>query len=317
MYDDAQGFAGGVEDVQAAGAAAIDIALGVHLHAVRHALAVAAQVGEQPLGGQRQAAVILHIVGADDAPPGVVDVEDALVGGECQAVGDDEVADQQGQCAQVGGEAKDAGDGLFPLLAGAAEGPGVGEVDAAVGFDDHIVGAVELAALELVGVDGGGAVVFPAADAAAVVFGGDEASLGVAGESVVAVDGFGVHGDAGAGGVAHSAVVVDVAEQEVAAVVPPEGAFGGALGAAETGAVFGDGGVGVNDGVQGGGKFFDGHCAASPGGVGGLVAIMVVGAGYFRRGLGRAQVWGRLAVFSTSSVDATPHSARLSPKPRL
>ena len=268
MHHDAQGFAAGVEDVQAAGAAAIDIAFGVHFHPVGHALPRPAQVGEHPLRGQGQGAVILHIKGADDAPAGVVDVEDAFVRRKGQAVGDDKVGYQQGQRAQVGGEAKDAGDGLFPLLAGAAEGPGVGEVDAAVGFDDHIVGAVELAALELVGEDGGGAVVFPPADAAAVVFGGDEAALQVAGEAVVPVDGFGVHGDAAAGGVAHPAVVVDVAEQQIAAVAvagvsPPQRPFGRPLGAAEAGAVFGDGRIAVNDGIHRVVDSFNGHSCAS------------------------------------------------------
>ena len=59
------------------GAAAIDIALDVHLHAVGNAGLVAAQVGEDAVGLLRERAVGQQVEGPDVAAPRVVDVEHA------------------------------------------------------------------------------------------------------------------------------------------------------------------------------------------------------------------------------------------------
>ena len=102
-----------------------------------------------------------------------------------------------------------------------------------------------------------------AADTPAVVLGCDQPALEVAGEAVVSIHRFSLNGYARSGGVAHAAVVVDVAEQQVSAVAPPEGALGWTFRAAEPGAVFFNGGVGVDYRVQGGGKLLNGHGCAS------------------------------------------------------
>ena len=81
----------------------------------------------------------------------------------------------------------DAGKGQIPLLRRVGAGPRVGEVDAAVGLDDDVVGPVELAALKAVGDDGEAAVELQPGDAAAVVLAGDEPALQVAGQTVGAV----------------------------------------------------------------------------------------------------------------------------------
>src|SRR5262245_32429021 len=78
--DDATEFpAAGINDVKTAGAATVEIALSVDLHAVGHARLGAAEIDEHPAGGLRGHAVRLHIVGAYMATAGVCNVEDAFI----------------------------------------------------------------------------------------------------------------------------------------------------------------------------------------------------------------------------------------------
>src|SRR5262249_34504195 len=70
-------------------------------------------------------------------------VEHALVGRERRPVGQHEIVDEQRERAEIWGEPVDAGKGQVPLLLRRLQGPGIGDIDRAVGFHHHIVWAVE------------------------------------------------------------------------------------------------------------------------------------------------------------------------------
>ena len=229
VHDAAELFAGRVHDPDPAGAAAIDIALDVDLHAVGHARLVAAQIGKDAVGLLRERAVGHQVEGADVAAARIVDVEHLLVRREGEAVGHDKVADQQRHRAEIGRDAIHAGEGQVPLLGRGGAGPRVGEVDAAVGLDHDVIGPVELPPLKAVGDHRDAAVEFLPRDPPGVVLAGDQPALKVAGQPVGPVGRFLEQRHALAGLVFHPLVVVDVAEQQIAAFLPPERSFGRAL----------------------------------------------------------------------------------------
>ena len=80
-----------------------------------------------------------------------------------------------------------AGECQIPLLGSGGAGPRVGEVDAAVGFDDDVVRPVEPPALKAVGDDGDAAVELLPGDPPGIVLAGDEPALQVAGQPIGAV----------------------------------------------------------------------------------------------------------------------------------
>src|SRR5262245_58251836 len=82
-----------VDDVDAAGTGAVDIAFLVALHAVGDAGLAAGELMED--AAVAYAAVALDVEGADEAEPGVVDVEGRFVRAEAQAVGIDRVLDHE------------------------------------------------------------------------------------------------------------------------------------------------------------------------------------------------------------------------------
>ena len=166
------------------------------------------------------------VEGPDVAAPRVVDVEDLLVGRERQAVGQHEVVDEQAHGAQIGREAVDPGERQVPLLGRGWAGPGVGEIDRTVGLDHHVVGPVEAPALEAVRDHGEAAVELAPGDPPGVVLAGEQAALQIAGEPVGAVGRLEIHGHALRRRVLHAPVVVDVAEQQVAALLPPQRSLG-------------------------------------------------------------------------------------------
>ena len=221
MHDPAELPAGLVHDPDAAGSAAIDVPLDINLHTVRHARLGAAQIGKNPVGVLGEHAARQQVEGADVAAARVVDVKDALVGREGKPVRQYEIVDQQAQRAEIGRHPIDAGEGQIPLLRGGGAGPWIGEIDAAVGFDDDIVRPVQPAPLEAVGDNGDAAVELLTCHTAAVMLAGDEPPLQIAGQAVGAVGRFLEQRDAGAGLVLHAPVVVDIAEQEIAAFLPP------------------------------------------------------------------------------------------------
>src|SRR4051812_9737507 len=157
----AQVLALGAEDAHPEGARLApragdpDVAALVELHAVDEVadgeVAGADAVGHDPPGAER--AVVADVEGADVRPLRVVDVEDALVGGEAQPVGLAEVVVEQLRLAAAGREPVEALEGEVLLALDAEPGHApvrrVREVDRAVAFDDDVVGAVELLALEV------------------------------------------------------------------------------------------------------------------------------------------------------------------------
>src|SRR4029077_8628304 len=128
-----------------------NISFDIHFHAVGYAGLVAAQIDKHAVRGLCERAIGRELKGADVSAARVVDVEDALVRREGKAVGNDEIVDQQGQGTEIGSHPADPGKGQIPLLRRAGARPRVGEIDAAVGFDDDVVRPVELAALKAVG----------------------------------------------------------------------------------------------------------------------------------------------------------------------
>ena len=93
MPDDSQLFATGVKYVQSAGAAGIDVAFNVYFHTVRDAGLFTGDVDDNLVALPGQGAVGLDLKGANVAPAGVVDVENALIRREHQTIGNHEIAD--------------------------------------------------------------------------------------------------------------------------------------------------------------------------------------------------------------------------------
>ena len=143
----------------------------------------------------------------------VVDVEHALVRREREPIGQHEVVDEQGIRAEIGGEAVDTGEGEVPLLGREGAGPRIGEVDAAVRLDHHVVGTIEPLSLETVREDREAAVELQSCDPPTVVLAGDQPALQVARQPVGAVRRLEEQRHTLAGDVLHPLVVVDVAEE--------------------------------------------------------------------------------------------------------
>jgi hypothetical protein len=104
--------------------------------------------------------------------------------------------------------------------------PRIGEINRAVGFNDNVVWPIQAASLEAVGNHCDAAVVLLASDAAGFVFAGQQPALQVAGEAIGLVGVLLEYGDALAGRVFHAFAGVDVAEQQIAALLPPQRPFG-------------------------------------------------------------------------------------------
>ena len=86
-----------------------------------------------------------------------------------------EVPGQASDGAQVRGHPKDPREVQLRIN---AEGDWIAEVDAAVGLDDHVVGAVELAAMVTIGHHRDLTIGLPAGHPSGVVLACDEAALG-------------------------------------------------------------------------------------------------------------------------------------------
>src|SRR5262249_31952851 len=122
----------GVENVEATGAAAIDVTGGIDLHAIRPARLGPAQVGENPAGLAGEQTVRQEVEGTDVAGPRLAKVEHLLIGRERKSVWPDEVIDQERQRSAIGGNAIDAVEGevVLPGRPGHDRaGPGIGEIN--------------------------------------------------------------------------------------------------------------------------------------------------------------------------------------------
>src|SRR5262245_32714236 len=177
VHDAPELLAARVHDPDPAGAAAVDVALHVDLHAVWHARLVATEIGEDAVGLLGERAVREQIERADVLAARVVDVEHALVRRERQPAGQHKIVNEQGVGAEPGSEAIYAREGEIPLLGGEGTRPRVGEVDTAVGLDHDVVGTVEPLAFEAVRDHGEAAIELEPRDPPAVVLAGDQPAL--------------------------------------------------------------------------------------------------------------------------------------------
>src|SRR5262249_5845812 len=109
-----------------------------------------------------------------------------------------------------------------------ARTPLVGKLARAVGFHHHIVWAVEPPPLKAVRQNRETAVELAPRHASSVVLTCEEPPLQIAREPVRAVGRLEIDGHAIARRVFHAPIVVDIGEQEVAALLPPERPLGGA-----------------------------------------------------------------------------------------
>jgi len=224
MDDAAKLLALGIHDVDATGAAAIDIAGGVDLHPIGHARFCSPQVDEYAVGLFGELAVGKQIEGANVTPARVVDVEHRLVGREGEAIRGQEGIGDERRRAEIRRNAIDARARHFPWDA-ARSARGVGEIDGAVGFDDDVIRPAEAFALEIVCDDRDRAVGIDAHDALRVSLAGDKPPLKIAGQTVCVLRTLLEERDALPRRVLHAAVVADVAEKEIAALLPPYRAF--------------------------------------------------------------------------------------------
>ncbi len=118
------------------------------------------------------------------------------------------------------------GFALYALIVAENSEGRVGEPDAVVAFDHHIVGRVQPLALETVDEDAQGAVVFGACDPARPMLAGDQPALTVARIAVGEVRRPSEHRHrAGLLFPPHDAVVGNVAPQKEAAIPEPDGPF--------------------------------------------------------------------------------------------
>ncbi len=154
----------------------------------------------------------------------VVDIEQPLVGRERDPVRLDECLGQEALGAEIGSDAVDAGILQIPLL-GHDAGTRIGEIDRAIRLDHDVVRPIEPPALEAVGNHGEAAVELAARDAAGVVLAGHEPALQVAREAVGAIGRLEIDGNAFTWREFQSAAAVDVVEQQVAALLPPQRSF--------------------------------------------------------------------------------------------
>src|SRR5690606_12516396 len=112
-----------------------------------------------------------------------------LVEREGKTIGAHHVGDDRRDRARLAIDAidiarADLADRLVALIVAVDAVHRIGEPDRAIRPDDGIVGRVELFAVELVGEGGDGAVMLGAADPAAAMLAGDEATLTVDGIAV-------------------------------------------------------------------------------------------------------------------------------------
>src|SRR5262249_23589831 len=141
------------------------------------------------------------------------------------AVGQQEIAYQERHGTEIGAHPIDAHEGHIPLLPDIGSRPRVGEVDAAIGLDYHVVGPIEPLPLEAVGDHRDAAVRFLPRHAPALSLAGNDPALEIAGEAVGLVGVLLEHADALPRRVFHPLAGVDVAEQQIAAFLPPHRAF--------------------------------------------------------------------------------------------
>ena len=184
----------GVEHPHAARARHPDVALLVALHAVGHAGHVVVGQAVDEHVATVEGAVGVHAVDPHQRVGGVVDVQQRLVGREAEAVGLVEGVLVNAELRGAVGTGRYPEHALPAQLAGPlhaearhAAVPRVGEVDRAVGPDNHIVGAVQLHSLEVRGHRLAAAVGALAHHLGGGVLAHDQVQVGVVGHAVALV----------------------------------------------------------------------------------------------------------------------------------
>ena len=177
----------GADDVEPARTAAIDVSRGVDLHAVGAARLGSGEIDQHAVGRAGERAVRQHVEGADVPARRVVDVENRLVGREGYTVRIEEIIDEQRERSAIRRDAVDARVAEVPLAGRHPRrraGPGIGEIDRAVGLHHDIVREIERAALEGARHHRDAAVVLLANDTPGRRLAGDQAPVRIAGEAV-------------------------------------------------------------------------------------------------------------------------------------
>jgi hypothetical protein len=114
-----------------------------------------------------------------------------------------------------------------PQVVAARAGAVVAEPDRAIRLHHNVIGTGEPLALETVGEQGDGAIIFGAGEVLRVVLAGDQPPLAVTRVAIGVVRLLTKHADTGVGFVPpQDAVAGDVAEQQIAAVAEPHRALG-------------------------------------------------------------------------------------------
>src|SRR5262249_15402580 len=133
---------------------------------------------------------------------------------------------QERHRAEIGRDAINTRTRNVPRIAGRAA-RGIGKVDRAIGFHDDVVRPPNALPGEIIGDNRNRTVGIDAHDAPRVALAGDGPPLKIARESFGVLGALFDHCDALPGRVLHAPVVADVAEEEIAAFLPPPRAFGG------------------------------------------------------------------------------------------
>src|SRR5262245_26699125 len=226
--DDTETRSLGVEDVDPARAATVDVARGIDLHAVGGACAFAYRLC--PDAASRQRAVALHVEDSNVLPGGVVDEQAPSIEREAQTVGPVEIVHEKDRALRVDARAVHALERELLLARDTVElGSAIRritEIDSAVRRADDVVRAVELLALVVSGKRDAAAVGFCASDLARRVLAGQEAPLPIPGEAVRHAARLAIRGDAVAGRPAAKVIARHVAPEQVLLPWMPQRALG-------------------------------------------------------------------------------------------
>src|SRR5262245_24964918 len=105
--------------------------------------------------------------------------------------------------------------------------PRIGEVDTAIGLNDDVIGSIETPALEAVGEHRQTTIELDSRDASSIVLTCQQPALKVTRQPVGPIGALELQRHALAWSVSVASTVMDVAEQKIATLLPPDGALGG------------------------------------------------------------------------------------------
>src|SRR5882724_4983629 len=168
-----------VKDPDATRSSAVDIALLVNFHAVWVSRLLTGHSAKDPVRGQRQQPRRFYIEGSNVTTAGIIDVQDLLVWGKAQAIGENKIPYQQVNRFSIRRDTIDPAEVQFGFD---ATHPWIGEIDTAVGFHHHIIRSIQVSAVILVRHHGDAAIQLDAGHAASPTFAGYQPPLSIAGQ---------------------------------------------------------------------------------------------------------------------------------------